>query len=35
MASVVLGIAGPLYIAVILGVLINRFKGPGGGASGD
>ncbi|WP_353617661.1 potassium channel family protein [Synechococcus sp. CCAP 1479/9] len=35
MASVVLGIAGPLYIAVILGVLINRFKGPGGEASGD
>lgn len=35
MASVVLGIAGPLYIAVILGVLINRFKGPEGGPSGD
>jgi voltage-gated potassium channel len=35
MASVVLGIAGPLYIAVILGVLINRFKGPEGGSSGD
>ncbi|MEA5392236.1 potassium channel family protein [Cyanobium gracile UHCC 0139] len=35
MASVVLGITGPLYIAVILGVLINRFKGPEGGASGD
>ena len=35
MASVVLGIAGPLYIAVILGVLINRFKGPEGDASGD
>ena len=34
MASVVLGIAGPLYIAVILGVLINRFKGPEGEASG-
>ncbi len=35
MASVVLGIAGPLYIAVILGVLINRFKGSEGGTSGD
>ncbi|MCT0206559.1 potassium channel family protein [Synechococcus sp. CS-1332] len=35
MASVVLGITGPLYIAVILGVLISRFKGPEGGASGD
>jgi voltage-gated potassium channel len=35
MASVVLGIAGPLYIAVILGVLINRFKGSEGGAPGD
>jgi voltage-gated potassium channel len=34
MASVVLGIAGPLYIAVILGVLINRFKGPEGGTPG-
>jgi voltage-gated potassium channel len=34
MASVVLGIAGPLYIAVILGVLISRFKGPEGGTPG-
>lgn len=35
MASVVLGIAGPLYMAVILGVLINRFKGAEGGSSRD
>ncbi|WP_254965139.1 MULTISPECIES: potassium channel family protein [unclassified Cyanobium] len=35
MASVVLGITGPLYIAVILGVLINRFKGSEGSAPGD
>ncbi len=35
MASVVLAIAGPLYIAVILGVLITRFTAPEEGASGD
>jgi len=35
MASVVLGIAGPLYMAVILGVLINRFKGPESAAPDD
>ncbi len=34
MASVVLGIAGPLYIAVILGVLISRFTGSEVGGSG-
>ncbi len=35
MASVVLAIAGPLYIAVILGVLITRFTAPEEGASDD
>ena len=35
MASVVLGITGPLYIAVILGVLISRFAAPEEEASGD
>ncbi len=34
MASVVLGIAGPLYMAVILGVLISRLAGSEGGGSG-
>jgi hypothetical protein len=37
MASVVLSVVGPLYIAVILGVLISRFTGPEpeAGDSGD